>query len=199
MHYHLELWLPRETTDIAAAIETAMEPHHEQDGDVGYPDGWFDWYKRGGRWTGEKDPNYDPEKDIANIETCKLCNGTGFRRDWMGEDARKDNPSYTCNACGRYDAETAQWTHDPHGPGKRVKWPTSWAEFPGDVIPATDCPKELTCHTFMAAGEFWHVENWNGPDGEGFSKNPDFNGNVAEKLAALEITDGFLVTLDYHC
>lgn len=88
-------------------LEERMAPFNEELSD----DGRWNWYQIGGRWTGHFS-DYDPEKDPANIETCRLCEGTGRRCDEIGEKARKVDPTYTCNGC--------------NGEGRSVKWPTEW-------------------------------------------------------------------------
>jgi hypothetical protein len=72
----------------------------------------------GGRWSGVFD-NYDPTNDPDNMETCFLCNGTGLRNDNIGKKAREKDPSFTCNGC--------------NGKGKRIKWPSEWKEYSGDI------------------------------------------------------------------
>jgi hypothetical protein len=74
------------------------------------PNRRWDWWQVGGRWTGLLSPGYDPEKDPANIETCRLCDGTGRRADMVVENG--------CNGC--------------QGTGRCVKWPTAWVKFSGD-------------------------------------------------------------------
>lgn len=62
------------------------------------PDGHWDWYVVGGRWTGVLAPDYDPAQDPANTERCPLCAGagctscdrTGRRTKWPSEWAQTD-------------------------------------------------------------------------------------------------------------
>jgi hypothetical protein len=79
----------------------------------------WDWYQIGGRWSGAFD-GYDPDQDPRHVETCELCLGTGMRRDDVGNDLRKEDPTYTCNGC--------------QGKGKRPVWPTQRQNHDGDVI-----------------------------------------------------------------
>jgi hypothetical protein len=73
------------------------------------PKSKWDWYVIAGRWTGYFDfSDYDKYKDEDNYETCTTCLGTGLRCDELGLNARKDDPSYTCNGCD--------------GKGRRLKW-----------------------------------------------------------------------------
>ena len=197
MHYHCEIWIPAPLNiSIDKLVEAVMAPHKETyNEDTEESTGFWDWYQIGGRWTGEHTPDYEPEDDPRNIEDCELCGGTGFRRDAIGDDARKQRPSYTCNSCGVFDQDTETWGHGPHGAGKRSKWPTQWAAHKGDVIGVADVSADLTCHTLIVADKAFHQKEW---DGEHFVET-NFGGKVAARLAELGITDGFIVTVDYHC
>ena len=100
MHFHAEIHLET-NTDFEKQIEQIMAPYSEEISE----DGWWDWWQIGGRWTNAHDSSYDPEADPRNQEICFLCNGTGFRNDKIGIEARKNDSTYTCNGCGRYDNE----------------------------------------------------------------------------------------------
>jgi hypothetical protein len=97
----------------------------------------WDWYQIGGRWTGTL-TGYDPEKDPRNHETCSQCDGTGFRRDALGNEERAKDPTYTCNGCGTFDVDKKVWSHGPLDPGKSVKWPTEWVEVDDNAMPLSD-------------------------------------------------------------
>jgi hypothetical protein len=148
------------------------------------PQSFYDWYQIGGRWTGSHD-KFDPENDPMNVETCRMCNGTGFRDDELGKQEREKDPSYTCNGCGQYNNETKMWEHGRQGKGLSLKWPTNWARHDGDIIEVKDVPDDLDCYTLVVEDEVFHKS--------------DFDGNVKKKLAELGITEGYLVTVDYHC
>jgi hypothetical protein len=77
-----------------------------------------DWWQVGGRWTGCLKPDYSPEKDERNWETCTQCNGTGTRRDAIAM-ANNFKEGY-CNGCSGHEKNTGR-------KGVRVKWPTEWA------------------------------------------------------------------------
>lgn len=167
------------------------------------PIGFFDWFQIGGRWRGRHDPTYDPHEDYSLYELCDICRGTGFRRDALGVVTRDEDPSYTCNGCGKYNNETKRWEHDDHGPGLRMSWPTQWGMHPIDVIALQDLPEDFTCYRLIVVREgkvvqmfykehFYH-------DGKRFRlKDTDFDGNVQKQLRKLNIRDGYLVTVDYH-
>lgn len=123
MHYYVLAILPP-GADPETALETALAPHVERfDETTEELTGHWDWWQRGGRWTGLFAPDdYDPAKDPANVETCNYCDGTGTREG----DAQPGQ----CNGCG--------------GAGTRAKWPTEWAPVEsdvqrlGDILPLTE-------------------------------------------------------------
>lgn len=132
------------------------------------PNGVWDWWQVGGRWTGYL-TDYDPEKDPANQETCNLCDGTGNRTDaaaneWRakGEHGWEPGKRY-CNGCD--------------GKGTRVAWPTQWGPHEGDVVAIERFLDDRACpmpYSFLV------------PD-RGFLKyevrNPDFVGFDQEGMA----------------
>jgi len=118
---HFSLLLVTDQQPDDNYIERLLAPYYESESNE-QPK--WDWYSRGGRWTGALDADYDVEKDQRNIETCDLCRGTGMRNDNLGRSARVKDPAYTCNGC--------------EGKGKRLKWPTQWADFPGDQVMVKD-------------------------------------------------------------
>jgi hypothetical protein len=84
------------------------------------PDGHWDWFQIGGRWTGTlSDGQYDPRDDPDNTELCSVCGGTGLRVDIIGLKARAEDPEYCCNGCD--------------GEGHALKWPTDWSDHAGDI------------------------------------------------------------------
>lgn len=83
------------------------------------PNSKWDWYQIGGRWTGVLVPNYNPNEDPANQETCFLCHGTGKRTDMDVEGG--------CNGC--------------KGTGVATKWPTQWKSV-GDIVQLKELPLE---------------------------------------------------------
>ena len=189
MHYHAEVVL-RPGQELAAI----MAPHEEvYDENTDTLSGIWDWYQIGGRWTGVKSSQYDPEKDPANIERCGICGGTGYRNDAIGQDARRQETSYTCNGCGAI--KDGKWTHGEHGKGYSLKWPTSWKTYAGDICAAAHVPQDLTCFTLIVDDQVYMQQRWNG---ETFEET-EFDGNVAKKLRQLGIDDALVVTVDYHC
>ncbi len=194
MHYHAEVWVEN-LNDVHEEVTRLMEPHREADGDgdIGFADGFWDFWQIGGRYTGCHTPEYDPMMDPRNIEDCFLCHGTGFRRDAFVDEIRRTTPSYTCNGCG--EQKDGVWTHGPHGPGKKTKWPTEWAHHYGDVIPVSAVDDKLTAYTLIVENQVFHMETWNGKE---WVDQPFKTKGVKQQLNELGITTGYLVTVDYH-
>ena len=212
MHFHAEVWLET-NTDVETQIDNIMAPYNEQNEVMKRteewtdengrkrketywtnPSGFFDWYQIGGRWTGEHD-GYDPDKDRRNWKTCYICNGTGYRNDEIGQKAREKDPTYTCNGCGEYDPQKKAWTHGDTPKGMKIEWPTHFARHEEDIIPVKDITDKLTCYTLVVGKDVFHMEEWTGDKFEATG----FDGIVKNKLDELKITDGYLVTVDYHC
>ena len=87
----------------------------------------WDWWVIGGRWTGYLG-GVDPCKNPLNFETCFLCQGTGKRDDHLGQQARLENPAYTCNGC--------------EGSGKKLKHAPKWVKEASDTQVIMDIQKE---------------------------------------------------------
>jgi hypothetical protein len=133
--------------DISDAVSTLMAPYDEnrevetrcEDGEFySYnPQGWWDWYQIGGRWTGHLD-GYNPETDPRNVEPCDICNGTGTR-DWSSVNWDESRSGTTLEAW----IATCNGCNGCHGTGTRTTWPTQWAEYPGDVARLGDVRARL--------------------------------------------------------
>lgn len=137
MHYFAAVVVPADTNRANAEdrVKPIMEPYYEEaeveqrtdeDGSTYWhnPQGKWDWWQVGGRWTGVWS-DYDPQTDPANIEPCFLCHGTGMRNDPLGLQQRQQDPGYTCNGC--------------QGKGVALKWPTDYRPEAGDIVPVAYC------------------------------------------------------------
>jgi hypothetical protein len=171
MHYAVLVFIPNTGPDfVADEVQKVMKPFQNKH---------WDWYQIGGRWTGGFD-GYEPFKDPRNIETCRLCNGTGMRFDAIGVEARRKNAAYTCNGCD--------------GKGESVKWPTQWCSRAGDVCLAKEAAETgFTSYAFVSKGHWFAKETWNGDDFVPF--DGDWSDFVKEQL--LE-HDGLAVIVDCH-
>lgn len=101
------------------------------------PEGKWDWWQKGGRWTGYFNKEYNPETDEANKVFCEYCEGTGTRKDFDGK---------TCNAC--------------YGTGKRLQWPTEWVdEFNSAQVKDVNLDElEMPCALVSLDGKWTDLE-----------------------------------------
>lgn len=123
MHFHCEVWFPERPENVEAAVTEAMDPFCEE----GNERGWWDWWQVGGRWTGQHQPGYDPDKDESKKEKCRLCHGTGKRKDMLVANG--------CNGC--------------NGTGVSVAWPTQWKPLESDVCSVENVPEDMTCYRLV--------------------------------------------------
>lgn len=175
MHYLAFVIVPpQEKYRYKEYVDEVMEPTSENDGEN--EEGKWDWYQIGGRWTGFL-TGYDPAADPANIEKCDICGGTGKRNDELGIEARKKDPTYTCNGC--------------EGKGERPKWPTQWRQYDGDVVPVAVAIDKI-------AGKEWGPHDIVTPDGKWLKPNASVAGEhemakrMLEKLKPEEDTDNWM-------
>ena len=167
-HYYAIAVLPPTTADIEGEVARMMEPHRESDD---LSTGWWDWFQIGGRWTGRLDNGYDPRTDPRNIETCRLCRGTGTRLDIAVANG--------CNGC--------------RGVGSALKWPTEWVAAPGNKARWADVAESVKLeppYTVVYPEGAAHHEIWDG----------DAWVEVNEIDAALSSINGdaIVVVVDYH-
>jgi hypothetical protein len=106
---------PEQLSDCSGNLEAAvvfqMEPFNENSEWFQIGRRWDGW-SIGGRYTGKFTPDYDPESDLLNIETCSYCHGSGTRDEKIVQQERIRCPPYTCNACS--------------GKGQRLKDDLHW-------------------------------------------------------------------------
>jgi len=199
MHYHAEVWI-KDKENVEAEILRIMAPYDEtleveqytDEGDTYWinPSGFWDWYQIGGRWKGTHVPGYKPSEDPDHLKTCDLCLGSGDRPGWVyyeeGERHFKDDWAEKCNGC-----------NGCKGTGQSVKWPTDWDPHELDVIPVSQIPDDLDCHTLIVNGEVFQIDYWDRTSKK--IVDTEFKGSTVKvKLDELGITDGYLVTVDYH-
>lgn len=172
--------IPR--SDIEPYVDKVMATSREDD----VCNGVWDWWQVGGRWTGVWG-EYDASKDPRNVETCRVCGGTGRREDaarfgeaWM-EQMRG------CNGC--------------LGEGTAQKWPTQWAEYDGDIVTVraflnnpTALRRPLT--VFLPDGSYISRESYDPNSGFSQITEDEWHALVNDTLAAH--ADQALVVVDYH-
>lgn len=193
MHYHAKLWLPSDQ-DIEQQVSAALEPYREAYNETTEDlTGWWDWFQIGGRWTGTHMPDYNPETDPKNIEACDFCRQTGMR-EWPEDGLMVKRP---CNGCSSIDPDNPGVPSYPYGIGKRLKWPTKWAAFPLDIIPADAVQADLSPYTFVSKEHSLCLQKktWNGED---FVEGEIKGRTVKQLLSDYNIVGGYLVTVDYH-
>jgi hypothetical protein len=104
------------------------------------PNGKWDYWTLGGRYSGRLKPHYDPEKDPDNQEPCFICDGTGRRDDEIGREQRLRKPEYRCNGCD--------------GKGTRPKWPSKWTDV-GNTSQWGDLDMEALRVSSVATRRAW--------------------------------------------
>ena len=188
MHYHAEVWLPESVGKSIATLEgreklnnilaNLLERYSEN---TNSGDAFYDWYEVGGRYTGRHD-NYKGWEDPINMEICDLCRGTGQRTDNVA--AANDGMKATrgCNGC--------------HGDGVKVKY--SFGPHAQDVMALKDVRADLECYTVIIARDLDEEPEIHHVDGSDFVKTGFTGDNVPAFLKDENITDGYLVTVDYH-
>ena len=184
MHYFAAVLVPVGTEDIDEAVGAAMEPFNEET--AAEDQGRWDWWQIGGRYTGRWS-DYNPATDPANHESCRLCDGTGYRNDPVGVAHRERNPEYTCNGCG---------FGDHPGNGVALKWPTQWVRYPGDVVRVAHLldTEAATPYALLTPDGWSERETWTGGE---FVETPDWD--KAYRVALEQYRDTHLaVVVDYH-
>ena len=184
MHYHCEVWVPV-NKNIEEQLTAFMAPYYKGNECDSNSNGdyFWDWYQIGGRWKGKHVSDYDPNSDPEHVVTCYMCNGTGHRPDI---DPKEKELVNVCNVCC--------------GNGVQILWPTGWEPHPKDVIPISEIPDGFDCYTLVLPNKVLHREEYHPKAKEKFQPSPVFpKGNVNTALADNGVTNGFLVTVDYHC
>jgi hypothetical protein len=155
MHY-ATLVICNKNEDIESAVENILSPYQDKE---------WDWYQIGGRWTGLFD-GYNPEKNPANIEICKSCNGTGDRKDLKPPEWKKKCGG--CNVCG--------------GTGKSIKWPTQWGFRNEDIIFVEKLTKQMYKRFYSVC-----IEDYGWFSSENYEYRPWKKGEASFKVKKAEL------------
>ena len=91
-----------------------------------------------------------------------------------------------------YDRETDPAHIDVYT--KKVMWPTQWRPLDRDVAAVSSLPDKLLAFTLILPDKVLHERTWNGDE----YVDTGWDGNVIQVLRDNNITDGYLVTVDYH-
>lgn len=114
--------------------------YKNNDGIIGYdinPNGLYDWFMIGGRYSGHKIKGYNPREDPNNHEKCPICNGTGFRGILI------------CNSCGNYDETTKSFQCWEIRKGISVSWPTNWDRLDVNISDVNNINNEAACYSII--------------------------------------------------
>jgi len=152
---------------IKNALDWNLQPFNVNEECFAHDSRW-DWWQIGGRYTGKFQPDYNPETDPANIETCHVCGGTGRRADMVVPSG--------CNGC--------------HGNGKRVKWPSDWVDR-GNI---TTRAKIAHLGNALSACAFLRNRKWQEAEKQERQCKALFWARFIRELAP----DTILVSVDYH-
>jgi hypothetical protein len=217
MHYHLEIIMPP-TDDVEAAIEQIMKPFDEN-GDQSNEDhspkyGFWDYWKVGGRWSGNKLlAGLDPAKLEAFYATLneKKITVSSFQ---AGKQALQP--------ADQAEIVDAIWNEFfPQAPTKVCPIFDNYKGSSGDVMELQDVPENLKCSHIIIAGPHYTGDGleakhmmqesiWNGVthcetkwDGTLFSAladNAERLSNARPDYAAKHLPKGdwLVVTVDYH-
>lgn len=95
-----------------------------------------------------------------------------------------------CSLCGgtgqRRDMKVNNGCNGCSGHGITTKWPSSWVRYEHDAMALKDVRDDCTAYTVIIAKGRWPKIIFT------------FDGNVKALLKEHGITDGYLVTVDYH-
>lgn len=117
-HFSTVVIVPPDCVDPKKFAAEVLEPYREREW---FDGGKWDWWQRGGRWTGFFSNNgYNPQEDERNKRPCSHCAATE-KRKWP--DGERD-----CNVC--------------NGTAVEILWPTDWAEYAGDYAYIEEMEKE---------------------------------------------------------
>jgi len=218
MHYHSEIIMPP-TSDIESAVKTALDPFSQhEESEERHPMAFWDWYKIGGRWHGQKIISKLPEADVEsfyaelrekNITVAGLRAGKDEINppdqiptvEAIWQKHFKDTPFETCpffkHGADQYEDSTT---------------------FPGNVMPISECLDVNGIHrviitdtegtiSFMCNDQMWNGVNheqttWDGTIGHAVEMHKE---NIARYkpesryVAMNKVSDDWIaVTVDYH-
>ena len=220
MHHHLEIIMPP-TAEVEKAVTTIMRPHSENlerewNEEEYNPNGWWDFWVIGGRWSGHKLK--------ATLDKGQI--------DKFYEAMQEKKVTVSGITCGKQELQPASqipmvdalWReYFPDGGDVCLLFSHSNDQYDsnsnlsGDITTVKDCPKDMTVQRIL----FSHVEPlgtaymltedvWNGFN----HMKTDWDGTISQALerqkesieryaddykAKYAVTDDWLaVTVDYH-
>lgn len=183
MHYYALVVIPEESTDIEAAVASAMGPH-EENWDEETHTGFWDWWQVGGRYTG-RITGYDPRTDPANYSVCEFCKGTGVRKDEIAASSGTHLREITEPNHPRFGERG--WCNGCDGRGMRLNW--DLRPYPGDIGRAKDVKSRP--FTLVTPAGVTHREDWTGEDWRDQSEAMEAAWSALDPNARV-------VVVDYH-
>jgi hypothetical protein len=170
------------------------------------PKAKWDWWQIGGRWTGQLDGDYDPQKDIENQEWCNLCGGTGNRADFAYYADPENIEKTVFSAASGKAAESAipagyqriEWCNGCRGKGLRVKWPTKWAKFDGDIKPVNQITLSFTPYAIVTPEGEWLGKGEMGWFGMSSDEKGDNEWRLCVEMTLEKYLYGVAVLVDCH-
>ena len=137
--------------------------------------GFYDWYQIGGRYSGHKIKDYNPELDIRNWKKCYTCNGTGYRFDDI------------CNVCGKWNKYLHKYEGWKISKGITLEWP-GWNNLDVNILSVSNIISNI--HEVFCYRVIYKDIN--------IKKGSNFNGNLKKFIKEYNIKNGYFVTIDYH-
>jgi len=182
MHYHLEIVLPENTTDIEAAIKSVMAPFDEnqdEDSEHSTKNSFWDFYVIGGRWAGSKlMDKYDPALlaqfrqwmqdehiTVSGLQCGKQELSPASQIPKVDAKWNEMFPSDTFQKCPMFNHSNDQY-------GKEGKGTIS-----GDICKLSDA-QNTSCERIIFAGPSYGSGNWDGELEAKFMLSDDFWNGV---------------------
>lgn len=182
MHYHAEMYLKElDGRPIWGIVSGQMNRG------VRAKTGW-DWFVVGGCWSGEKlMAKLDPNKVKAFSAEFEKRGYGWTSMEHPEEERRRDTHKLFMKYFPNFKGEI---------PVYRDQYKEGGGE--GDICKVSELPEKFSCHTLIIPGkrsaEVLMTQEWDGKD---FVKT-SFDGDAVAELKKRGLTDGYLVTVDYH-
>lgn len=187
MHHHAEVVLPppkpgQEKRSIRERICNTLRWHRFM------PNLGFDWCVVGGRWSGTKAAaKLDQEKLGAFWKEFKKRGYEWVSKEISAEQRRKQSNELFMEFFPDYKGAIPVYRDAYKDDG-----------YEDDICPIVDVPELLSCyalaipqtHELLVIDEYDHKESK--------FKKTDFDGFVRKELVKRKITEGTVVTIDYH-
>lgn len=201
-HYHCEVILPPSTVNVGAAVQRLLAPFDEA---IPHPkrayEPFWDWYKIGGRWSGEHAlSGLDPAR-ITAFETMLAERKVSVSALQAGKPRLQP-----ASQRAMVDQLWREWF--PHSRIKQCPLVDAFEDDGFDVCRLSQVPTSLTCERLLIANDdgdpaFMLVRGfWNGVTYQETTWDGTLRHGLELALASHRNlsppTDSILVTVDYH-